>query len=517
LIGIKQPHRPAPRSAPTAAIPRRRGLRPPIWKSRSGDGAPSYGVFNPTHCARDPLTQRSPTTSAPDPPPAASDHERLQDTPPAEILPGHAEQGAPLPDLTLPPPADAERLKTLDLVRGVAILGIFPVNIGWFFMERPSWWNPWIEGGRPGDRLVAGLTWFVFEQKFITLFSILFGAGLAIRFDRARARGEPFAGRLLRRQAVLLVFGLLHVHLLFYGDVLTTYALLGSFAWLACGLGQRALLGLAVACFGGACAVWYWMWASPHALEGLVMPVAQRWSIALRSLLSPRRVPQEPLDPLLRGIPDHSLGERIAEHCGMVSYFGLTIWIIYGLYVLACFLLGMYLLRRGVFHEPAAQRWCLSGIIIAGLSLGLPLNGAYVITQARHPQAPYLPLFVGVAAPPLALTYLGLLLRWADSGWLPRVQRWLRATGRMALTNYLMQSFVLCFLFRWLPPGLLTLNITRGGALFLVVLVWLFQIALSAAWMQLFRTGPVEWLWRRLAGDRGRGFVRPPGEAAEVP
>src|SRR5207248_1370777 len=157
-----------------------------------------------------------------------------------------------------------------------AILGILPVNIGWFFMERPSWWNPWIEGGRPGDRLVAGLTWLVFEQKFITLFSLLFGAGLAIRFDRARARGEPFAGRLLRRQAVLFVLGLLHVHLLFYGDVLTTYALIGSFAWLACVLGQRTLLGLAVACFSGACAVWYWMWASPHALESLVTPVAQR-------------------------------------------------------------------------------------------------------------------------------------------------------------------------------------------------------------------------------------------------
>src|SRR5262249_36629231 len=219
-----------------------------------------------------------------DPPAAASDRERLRDTPPAEPLGGPAEQGPPLPDLALPPPPDAERLKTLGLVRGGAVLGILPVNIGWFFIQRPGWWNPWAPGGSPGDRPVAVLTWFVFEQKFITLFSILFGAGLAIRFDRARARGEPFAGRLLRRQAVLLVFGLLHVHLLFYGDILTTYALIGSFAWLACGLGRRARLALAAACFAGACAVWGWQWLDPHGLARLISPLALGWVTFLDNL-----------------------------------------------------------------------------------------------------------------------------------------------------------------------------------------------------------------------------------------
>jgi uncharacterized protein len=384
------------------------------------------------------------------------------------------------------------------------------VNIGWFFMERPGWWNPWAAGGRPGDRLVAALTWVIFEQKFITLFSLLFGAGLAIRFDRARARGEPFAGRLLRRQAVLFVIGLLHVHLLFYGDVLTTYALIGSFAWLACGLGQRALLTLAAVCFAGACAVWAWMWFDPRGLEGLVHPLVLRWVTLLDNL------------PALFGLKPLGLVERLSLGRGrlgntfyMAAYVGLSVWITYGLYVLACFLVGACLLRRGVFHEPSAHRGFLSGMIIAGLALGLPLNGAYVIAQARHPHAPYLPLFIGVAAPPLALAYLALLLRWAESGWLSWLQRCLRATGRQALTNYLMQSLLMCGLFLWGGP--LTGSMTRGGALTFVVLIWVFQIALSAAWVQLFRTGPMEWLWRRLSGDRGRGFVRPPGEVAEVP
>jgi uncharacterized protein len=414
--------------------------------------------------------------------------------------------------VALPPPPDADRLRTLDLVRGVAVLGILPVNIGWFFMERPGWWNPWEVGGPQGDRLVAAFTWLFFEQKFITLFSILFGAGLAIRFDRARACGEPFAGRLLRRQAALLVIGLLHVHLLFYGDVLTAYALLGSFAWLACGLGQRALLGLAAACFAGACAVWAWMWLSPEGLRSLVYPLAGRWVVLLDDL--PALVGLKPLG-LVESL---TLGRgRAGPHYFLTAYFVLSIWITYGLYVLACFLLGIYLLRRGLFHEPAAHRGGLTGMIIAGLTVGLVLNGAYVIAQARRPGTPYLPLFVGVAAPPLALAYLGLLLRWAEGGRLPRLQRWLRATGRLALTNYLIQSFFLWWLFTQIGPESLTENMTRTGALVVVVLIWLFQIAMSAAWVQLFRTGPMEWLWRRLAGDRGRGFVRRPGEAAEVP
>jgi len=238
----------------------------------------------------------------------------------------------------------------------------------------------------------------------------------------------------------------------------------------------------------------------------------------LRAVLAPGAEAAPPPLKLPDGVlSPPPIGVVVAQRCGEAAFFVLTIWVIYGLYVLACFLVGVYLLRRGVFHEPAAQRGCLNGMIIAGLALGLPLNGAYVIAQARDPRAPYLPLFIGVAAPPLALAYLGLLLRWADSGRLPRLQRWLRATGRLALTNYLMQSFVMYWFFSRLDlaPGVET--ISRAQALAVVVLVWLFQIAMSAAWLQLFRTGPVEWLWRRLAGDRGRGFVGRPGEAAEVP
>lgn len=426
------------------------------------------------------------------------------------------EGGPQIPSLVLPPPPDSERLKTLDLVRGVAILGILPVNIGWFFTARQGWWNPWEAGGQPGDRFVAGLTWFIFEQKFITLFSILFGAGLAVRFDRARARSQPFAGRLLRRQLVLLVLGLLHVSLLFFGDVLTTYALIGSFAWLACALGPKGVLGLAVACFAGACAVWGWMLALPNTFEILVYPLAQNLFILLRNLLAPGAEAVDPESWFVGNFASASPGVVVAQRLSKVAYFVLVIWITYGLYVLACFMVGIYLVRRRVFHEPAARRDCLTNMVVVGVALGLPLNAAYVILQARHPGAPFLWLCIGIAAPPLALAYLGLLVRWADSAWLPWLQRCLRATGRMALTNYLMQSFFMCWLFTMDGLGPLANTMTRSGAMGAVVCIWVFQIALSTAWMQLFRIGPAEWLWRRLSGERGRGFVRSPGEPAEI-
>jgi uncharacterized protein len=415
----------------------------------------------------------------------------------------------------LPPGPDAERLTSLDLVRGVAVLGILPVNIGWFF-EPYSWWNPWVPGGETANRPVAILTWFFFEQKFITLFSILFGAGLAIRFDRARARGEPFVGRLLRRQAILLLFGVIHLHLLFYGDVLTTYALIGSVAWLACGLGQKALLGLTVACYGGACAVWCWMWSSPRTVAAVIRPLGQRWELWLRSLLVPgQRWDADAGLVVLHG-EEHSLGDLIARRCGDAAEAALSVWLTYGLYVLACFLLGVYLLRSRLFHEPAAHRRGLSRMLIAGLALGIPLNAGFVVAQILEPGAPFLPLFSGIAAPPMSLAYLALLLRWSASGRLPRLRRWLRATGRLAFTNYLSQSLFLNLLFKDIGLGWLTQHFSRLAAFGVIVLIWSFQVAFSAAWLRLFRIGPAEWLWRKLAGDRPSGFVRPRGEPAEA-
>jgi uncharacterized protein len=417
----------------------------------------------------------------------------------------------PQPNLALPPHPDAERLTSLDLVRGVAVLGILPVNIGWFFMTQPGWWNPWLPDGDPGNGPVALLTWFFFEQKFITLFSLLFGAGLAIRFDRARARGGPFAERLLRRQGVLLLFGILHLHLLFYGDILTTYALLGSIAWLACWLGQRELLIVAAGFFGAACVIWSWMWLSPPGeLERGVQPLAMNWVVLLDEW------------PMIFGTNRLGLVESMTSGAGMGSrlflaaYFGLTVWITYGLYVLACFLLGMYLMRSGVFHDPGAHRQFLRGLALTGLALGIPLNAAFAATQALLPEATFLTLFSGIAAPPMSLAYLSLLLLWSASGRLPRLRRWLRATGRMALTNYLSQSLFLNLLFTGIGLGRFTQHFGRLAALGVIVLIWSFQIAFSAAWLRLFRMGPVEWLWRTLAGDRPRGLARPPGAPSEA-
>ncbi len=405
------------------------------------------------------------------------------------------------PELTPPAPPDAERLTSLDLVRGVAILGILPVNIGWFFSQR-CWYNPWLEGGDPANRPAALLTWFLFEQKFITLFSILFGAGLAIRFDRARARGEPFVGRLLRRQAVLLLFGVIHLHLLFFGDILTTYALIGSFAWLACGLGQRALLGLAAACYAGACAVWGWMWAKPQAVFQLVEPIGQSWHRLVRAVLTPGQRPGA--NPASDG-GWNWLAERFAAHSGEAATIAMYVWITYGLYVLACFLLGMYLLRSGIFHDPAAHRQFLGGLAVAGLVVGIPLNAVFAAAQAWRPEAPFLILLSGVAAPPMSLAYLALLLRWSASGRLPLLCHRLRATGRMAFTNYLTQSLLLNVLFTGVGLRLLTQEWNRLEAFAAIVLIWSSQVAFSTAWLRLFRIGPAEWLWRKLAGDRPRG------------
>jgi len=129
------------------------------------------------------------------------------------------EQVAPVPP--------AQRIEVVDILRGFAIFGILVVNMGFFagpLLEAASGFPSWTS---PADRIASTLITFLATGKFFTLFSTLFGLGLAIQMQRAEAKGVPIAPLNIRRLLVLLVIGIVHATLLWYGDILTYYALLG--------------------------------------------------------------------------------------------------------------------------------------------------------------------------------------------------------------------------------------------------------------------------------------------------
>jgi uncharacterized membrane protein YeiB len=202
-----------------------------------------------------------------------------------------------------------------------------------------------------------------------------------------------------------------------------------------------------------------------------------------------------------------SYWEMVVNRAIGLAFAIVAFWIMIGWYLLGCFLLGTLLLRRGLFHDVAGHRRLLYRFIAAGLLVGLPLEVAFVVAEALAPKSPLPMLLWCCGALPLALGYLGLVALWAWSGRAEWLQRPFRAVGRMALTNYLMQSVICTTLFYSYGFGLYG-QLGRAPLLGVVAAVWACELIWSPIWLRYFRMGPVEWLWRSLAEGRRKPFLQ---------
>lgn len=413
--------------------------------------------------------------------------------------------------------APAERLPAMDLLRGIAILGILPANIPFFsgtvgtftFSQRPE---------SLFDHVGMALTVFFVFGKFVTLLSILFGAGLALQVWKARSENRPFARYYVRRMAILFLIGLAHGMFLWFGDILSSYAIVALLALIFIRFSQRLVLWTATGCLV-VVATSLLIIGSSTVLSGAgLMPTFEPVAV------QPTDAVGRFFDDLTRWWELHITDENQARIWREGSFWEMAFnravylgryifefWLVICWFLLACFLIGVYLLRRGVFHDFETQQPFIRRLTIAGLIVGGALQatamGLYLLApkSGLHFLLPYT-----LGGLPMALGYLGLVLFWSHSGALPVLQQWLQATGRMALTNYILQS-VLCNLvyYRW---GL-ALYGERGHAanLGVVGLIWMIEIMFSVMWLWFFQIGPVEWMWRSLAERRARPIWRSAG------
>lgn len=313
--------------------------------------------------------------------------------------------------------------------------------------------------------LVARVVTLGVEEKAFCLFALLFGVGLAIQFDRFSRTGAPLHW-LVRRLVVLLVFGLVHLLLIWNGDILTAYAI-GGLLVLPLLLGPSWLLAVAaliLLVLYASAPVLPWSIPLPNAatLQQHVAEanqvystgsLAEIWRFSIREL------------PLL--LPLH------------VSVFPRT---------LALFLFGALLWRAGILKQPYQFRHPMMAAAVVGIVAGGVLSSADA----------WGPAFLSNLAPVvLALGYGAAVMAIAQ---LPAAQRWLSVfapMGRMTFTNYLMQSLVFGFVFFGYGLGQFG-RMDAAAALILGVFVYAAQLLLSAWWLRRFRFGPVEWLWRSL-------------------
>jgi uncharacterized protein len=401
--------------------------------------------------------------------------------------------GASAPRHDVAPPAPGPtpgtaRLPVVDALRGLALLGILLVNMT-LFKTAPSVDHlaaTAIEG--PWDRASAVLVKVLAEGKFIGLFSLLFGFGVAAQVARLQRRGGRWRTTYLRRLAALGLIGAMHLVLVWFGDILTTYALVGVILLAFVNRAPRTLLASALGILGALATV---------ATAGLVLLVLREvtGSSALvateRSLAAADAAEAGRLAELYRSAGYLDLvQERAARPGGLL--FGLT----FSLVVLAMMLLGMYAARVGLFSDIAAHRARLTSIARIGVGVGLPLNVLVVVVQSAGGFLVVIAgqvLLMSLAAPVLTvgIAACGVLLY--ERGPWP----WLESAGRLALSNYLVQSLVFTTIFYAYGGGLFG-RVGAATGIGLSVALFTAQLVVSRWWSGRFGTGPVERLTRWL-------------------
>jgi uncharacterized protein len=352
-----------------------------------------------------------------------------------------------------------ERISSLDAVRGVAVLGILTMNVVLFGLNSPAYYNlSASEPQGPLDWLVGGIGEIFFDQKFMGMFSMLFGAGIALFADHAAAKGRAVIRLSLWRNLLLLLIGLVH-GLFWAGDILVVYAL-----------------------------------CSPIVLLVRRWPITVLFSAGMALIL---------FIPLLSfaaqgSIPPSGagLGELWGVPGGVSDAVGLW-WLSDGLMrALGMMLIGVAAYRSG-FLTGEWDRARYRRVIAWNLPLGVGLAAlglAFVVVNDFSPGVAIvgtIPNTLGTL--PMVVAYISIIVLWHKRAWGRPLDVRLRAVGRMALTNYLAQTVLATLTFGYLLDGV---ELGRTALVLFVLAVWALQLWWSSAWLSRFRQGPVEWLWR---------------------
>jgi uncharacterized protein len=389
-----------------------------------------------------------------------------------------------------------ERILFIDVLRGLALFGILAANMRAFAAPLDAYMD--INALFPGraDVIAQAFINTVFQGKFISIFSFLFGLGFAMQMSRAEARGASFLGFYPRRLAALAVFGLLHGILIWAGDVLLTYALAGTILLLFRHRQQKTLL----------------CWAASL----LCLPILAGSIIFIAYHTSLRRKWMDPKPPDL--LKWHKIIDIYAH--GPLARIVVQNWVewktelpleVFAIYTAALFLLGMWVWRAGIVQRlpdftPVLRKicaWCLC------IGMALSLYTALIPILTPRLSVSFWRWLAGILWLPgshiLAAGYMaGLAVLFQNPAWRARLKPF-AAIGRMALTNYLLQS-LLCTVF-FEATGLYG-RIGPALALIPTVLLYAAQLPFSLWWLARYRFGPMEYLWRMLTYGKMPPFRR---------
>jgi len=370
---------------------------------------------------------------------------------------------------TLPdaPTAPEARLVTLDILRGIALLGIFIVNM--LFFSGPYGYFGATAAQNELEQWLEGFVRIFAQGAFYSLFSFLFGLGLALQLRRGRAALPRFRRRLF----VLLLIGLVHATLIWYGDILLTYAAGGFVLTFFAFRRSRVVVAWALVFF---------VLSSTAYLTAYDLGLAGRapW-------LNLRAFSEVFGSGTYLEVVRYQAQLVWREILNLPSFLPTVLWL---------FLLGLLAGRSGLFERPNRRVWW--GILLAALPVALIFKGFYAywyITETYNPSSVGYSFAIG--GPALMFVYLALLtLLLQRPTWARRLALFGLA-GRMALTHYLTQSVVCTLLFNAYGLGYFN-ELRLSVTLPLVLVIFALQVLFSRFWLARFRFGPAEWVWRSL-------------------
>lgn len=378
----------------------------------------------------------------------------------------------------------------LDSLRGLAILGILLCNIPLAAVPEPiaTSLTLWPHGRAPASVAVWFVTQVFFQQKFYSLFAMLFGASIILVGGEGDAKDRRRI--LLLRLVSLLGIGLIHGFLIWQGDVLNTYAIVGLLALWARSWSPKRLLRAGIGLHVGLSA-WSLYKMLDHAARGGGDPPAE----AMRQFLA--GVHADALQ--YGGTFSQSLVQNARDY-GDFVVGAFTRWPpIWPLTVLSLMLIGMGLYKLGVLSGKAASA-AYRGLIAAGLGalviVGVAEAVYMVLPSHAWPVRALARWLQSATAPVVSLGYVGLMVMATHARLWKAIPAILAPVGQMAFTNYLTQSIVMTVLFYGgRGPGLYG-KVDRPFLAGAVVAIWAAQILWSRWWMARFTMGPLEWLWR---------------------
>ena len=400
-----------------------------------------------------------------------------------------------------------KRIESIDVLRGFALLGILIMNISSFAMPSMAYFSPVVYDINPLNHIIYSITHIIADQKFMAIFSMLFGASTILFINSVKKRGKSTLLLFYSRNFWLLILGWIHSSYLWYGDILFIYALCAFFLFFFKNITPKKqfILGCLIYLIPTFSNYATYEYVIDHLDQAEKDVIIKHWNPS-------NDVLQQEIDAY-RGSYKEQVQYRAqmwssSEYNKGSSIGGIGAGIIGLSLILDLFcrsfgmmLIGMACFSWGVFSNTLTKTF-YKKLVIYGFGIGLPLSmiglffnysfdwdWKYIQFLGRSPN--------NIATPFIAFGYIGIIMLWIRKGSFRIFQEKLRSIGKTALTAYLIQTVIATFIFYGIGLGLFG-YVNRAYQLVIMFFIWFVLIKLCPMWVSKYHYGPVEWIWRML-------------------